>query len=733
MIDDPSLAHLLGRVGAIEDRIRRLVAARRAVDPQPDDPFRGLYLSDETVDRLLGRRSAASRTGRMPRPASPRRSRPPTWPRPRGMPLRLRASPHRSGSSQIDVDLLLIALAADLDPRFEQFFGYLNDDVSRRRPSVAVALELCGVPLTSAADRARLISGPLVTGGLVIVEDEDRPLPGRAVRVPDRVVGHLLGDDTPDRALEGVLREPSTVEWGDPSRVAQALAAGIRLVYLREPATGSGGAVAVRGIRLAWPGRRAARPRPARRASPTRSRSPGSPTREARLRGVGLIAAPVDRRHRRRRSSRRSPTRRSRPCSSATRRGTRRGSGSCPAMSVVEPTTRPGAPQLWRTLARARGRRARRAQRRPPSSGCGRSRCARGGHRSRAGDAARRPGVITAEHLAAGARAENASGARPAGPPGRRRSVGWDDLVLPRGPVDRAARGRAARPAPRAGARRLGDAARRRPRARRRRALRGRLGHRQDDVGRGGRRRARAWTSTSSTSRPSSTSTSARPRRTWSASSRPRPARTPCSSSTRPTPSSASAARCRTPTTATPTSRAPTCCSAWRPSTGSRSSRRTCARTSTRRSRAGSTSSSTSRCRMPRTARGSGTAASAPTVRRAADIDLDFLGDGRSSSPAAPSARPPSPPPTSPPPTRRRCCMRHCVDRRAARVPQARPARRRERVRRVLAARWSGAMTSAARSGSESLPERADPRSTVPPTRGGMETGRSLEVRHART
>ena len=48
-----SLAHVLGRLGVIEDRIRWLVAARRAGDPSPDDPFRGLYLSDDAVDRLL--------------------------------------------------------------------------------------------------------------------------------------------------------------------------------------------------------------------------------------------------------------------------------------------------------------------------------------------------------------------------------------------------------------------------------------------------------------------------------------------------------------------------------------------------------------------------------------------------------------------------------------------------------------------------------------------------------
>ena len=50
---DPSLAYLLGRAGLAEDRVRLLVQERRADDPAPDDPFRGLYVSDETVDRLL--------------------------------------------------------------------------------------------------------------------------------------------------------------------------------------------------------------------------------------------------------------------------------------------------------------------------------------------------------------------------------------------------------------------------------------------------------------------------------------------------------------------------------------------------------------------------------------------------------------------------------------------------------------------------------------------------------
>ncbi|MFW6187374.1 MAG: ATP-binding protein, partial [Actinomycetota bacterium] len=165
MTDGASRAHLLGRVGVVEERIRLLVAERRAEDPQPDDPFRGLYLSEEAVDRLLGTVPGT------PRPVVPSSrleacERAADRAQEEGHRLRLRELAAVLGLSVLDVDLLLVALAADLDPRFEQLFGYLNDDVTRRRPSAAVALTLCGAALSDAGARARLLSGPLVTGDL---------------------------------------------------------------------------------------------------------------------------------------------------------------------------------------------------------------------------------------------------------------------------------------------------------------------------------------------------------------------------------------------------------------------------------------------------------------------------------------------------------------------------------------------------------------------------------------
>jgi ATPase family associated with various cellular activities (AAA) len=297
MGQNPSLAHILGRVGVVEERIRALVALRRADDPQPDDPFRGLYLSEEAVDRLLEGAQSSLEDGSdgWPGAASVRQGECEALAdaaQEAGHPLRLRALADTFGLSALDVDLLLVALAADLDPRFEQFFGYLNDDVTRRRPSVAVALALCGEPLTSAGARARLLSGPLVSGGLLAVEDPERPLPGRALRVPDRVVGHLLGDDAPEPALAAVLAAAPKISWGNPGPLTRALKAGVRLAYLREPATGSGRILAAEALRsFNLPAIHIDLGRLANEREPLALVD--AAVREVRLRGAGLVAGPL--------------------------------------------------------------------------------------------------------------------------------------------------------------------------------------------------------------------------------------------------------------------------------------------------------------------------------------------------------------------------------------------------------------------------------------------------------
>ncbi|MFF0434365.1 ATP-binding protein [Streptomyces sp. NPDC004327] len=405
---------LLSRAQELELRIRRAVEARRAVDPDPDDAFRGLYLTEEAVERLLaGPRVLPSE----PVPALPHE----------GL---LAGLAEEFGLTPLDVELLLIALLPDLDDRFESFYGYLNDDVTRRRPSTGLALGLCGVPAADREARARLgARAPLRAGGLLLVEDLDRPFLSRALRVPDRVTAHLLGDDTPDPRLADVRAPWEAVPGvGDPSALARALDDGVRLAYLQEE-QGGGAGTALAASALTAAGRAVLGVDLARLAEdPAPAEAIRSLVREARLTGAGLVAAPLDAVARERPGLLRALTEAPVPLLLVGRMPWDAGWSSGPPLLVRAPRVEPEArAELWERsagvpvpldiptllspflLTPEQVVRAARAA--VQTSGL-------------------EGGEITADHVRAGARAQNAAGldrlARRIEP-----TVGWPDLVLP--------------------------------------------------------------------------------------------------------------------------------------------------------------------------------------------------------------------------------------------------------------------------------------------------------------
>ena len=346
-IAEASLAYLFARLALVEARVRAAVDRRRADDADPDDRFRGLYISDAQVDGLLAgpRRSlvpedvdaaTTAALAAMERDADAAER--------AGADLRLRRLARAFGLDPTDVELLLVALAPDLDPRFERLYGYLHDDVTRRRASIGLALELCSSgasPGAGPAGRAWGRCGPLVAGGLVVVEDPERPFLTRALRVPDRVAAHLLGDDTPDPALEPLRVDAVAAEIGDVDILARALAARTcrwstcasgrrrpaaarrarRSSRLGRPSLGStstrlaAGRRAVATVAAAASARPPARRRPRRRAGRAARRAgPGGRPRARRGRAPVIVLVgsrawdPAWSRSRRSSSRRRSPT-----------------------------------------------------------------------------------------------------------------------------------------------------------------------------------------------------------------------------------------------------------------------------------------------------------------------------------------------------------------------------------------------------------------------------------------
>lgn len=288
---DASTTHVLGRLAVTEDRVRALVADRRTDDPAPDDPFRGLYVSQEIVEHLLKGRepvpTAESARLRAVEAEADRAER-------AGNVLRLRTLAAVAGLTDLDVELLLVAVLPDLDSRFERLYGYLNDDVTRRRATVGLALELAGASTLSAPARARLAqAGPLVRHGLICIEEADRPFLTRGLRAPDRVTAHLLADDAREPRLAEVTHVPYAHSSPLATAIAGSLAAGVQLVHVRESEHLTGTSTAVAALEahghdtLALDLRRlAAEPAPVEIAALA--------TREALLTHSGIVAGPVE-------------------------------------------------------------------------------------------------------------------------------------------------------------------------------------------------------------------------------------------------------------------------------------------------------------------------------------------------------------------------------------------------------------------------------------------------------
>jgi hypothetical protein len=288
-----SLGYLVARAELMEDRVRDLVQRRRSVDPAPDDPFRGLYVNEQTVDQLLEGRSDHGGTG--PDPAALTRVEAEAdRAEAAGEVIRLRRLARDAGLTALDVELLLIGLLPDLDTRFERLFGYLNDDVTRRRASVSLALELAGVSPMSSTARARLEdSRPLLRHGLLVVEDRDRPLLTRGLRVPDRVTAHLLGDDALDPGLGSLVETVPPYATPLAGQLTRALGSGVTLGHIRERSPGTGAAVAVAA--LSGLGREAVTVDLRRLVADSDPLAVVTVAiREALLRQAGLVAGPVE-------------------------------------------------------------------------------------------------------------------------------------------------------------------------------------------------------------------------------------------------------------------------------------------------------------------------------------------------------------------------------------------------------------------------------------------------------
>ena len=116
-------------LGKLTARLLRMVEEMRAqTGREPGaDRFRGLYVSDADVLRYLN---------------SPSNGTAVTDPEPLAEGASFAALGKRCKLSRFELDVLLVALAPDIEPQYERIYAYLQDDVSCKRPGIDLILNL---------------------------------------------------------------------------------------------------------------------------------------------------------------------------------------------------------------------------------------------------------------------------------------------------------------------------------------------------------------------------------------------------------------------------------------------------------------------------------------------------------------------------------------------------------------------------------------------------------------
>jgi MoxR-like ATPase len=234
----------------------------RARQVAGDDAYRGLVISEQDVDALFTRPLGAPHWSSAPhlpelaqlesllaqRVGESTRRRDEALQQ--GTSARLWQLMGRFQLTGFDLDVLLIGLAPELDVRYERLFAYLQDDVTRKRPSVDMALGLlCPSLEERLAGRGRFAPGaPLRHQHLLHLFAEPShahpTLLGSAFKVDERIVDWLLGSDAPGAGLEGHVRRVPPRSGSDAEPPSEELAA---LVGRLDSAAAEGAAVYLQG------------------------------------------------------------------------------------------------------------------------------------------------------------------------------------------------------------------------------------------------------------------------------------------------------------------------------------------------------------------------------------------------------------------------------------------------------------------------------------------------------
>lgn len=233
-----NLQHLQTALGWIDGLIQQSIQNASEAGQSPNDQMRGLIVTEDDVVNYLSQSPLGGiwtdETETNIKPIIPENVNP-------DLPfIRL---VDQFGFDALDAYILLVCLAPELDRRYQRLYSYLQDDITQRRPTVNLVMNVLGGSLEQRYlvwDRIKPNSPLRQHRVLDIVKDPSKPnmpMLSQQLRVDERVIHYLLGDNEPDdRLLEVLMVGPFDKTTSVPDSILNPIYQAIPnapIVYMR--------------------------------------------------------------------------------------------------------------------------------------------------------------------------------------------------------------------------------------------------------------------------------------------------------------------------------------------------------------------------------------------------------------------------------------------------------------------------------------------------------------------
>jgi len=199
--------NLLAELKRIELKLQlQVVRSRAKTEQSGKGKFPGFYISESETDNIIGSSpstSLAESLKKLEVDTAETKSKNLE----QSQLLRLPLLQRLFQLSAFDIDTLLVCILPELDLKYQKLYGYLQDDITKKSPTVDLLLYLLCESFEQRvlARQAFLPEAPLMRYHLLQLSDDHipgkAPLLAKSIQVDERITGYLLGMDKVDTRL----------------------------------------------------------------------------------------------------------------------------------------------------------------------------------------------------------------------------------------------------------------------------------------------------------------------------------------------------------------------------------------------------------------------------------------------------------------------------------------------------------------------------------------------------